>query len=159
MLDYIANNESRVKIISTGRQWGKTTLALSEAHKSGNALYVAPSYMMLKKVEKRSNITFMYPKQFTGFEFDPLWKLVVIDEAAFVREDVIAKLDADTRKHNCKFLVLSTPNGKTGQFARLYAKYINREDALTLTLPSNADLHPDVYSEKAYLQEILGQFV
>lgn len=114
--------------------------------------------------KNRSNIHCL-PGGRTGFTvrgFSPT--LIIVDEAAFVPDEVFIAVEPSLASHDGDLILLSTPFGKRGRFYRAYydenfTQYSVKSSECPLVSKEFLEFQKSSMSELEYLQEFEGEFV
>lgn len=191
----VHNSPARFRILAAGRRWGKTRLGVNEcldiASRGGRAWWVAPSYKMsevgwrpvrqmgakvgaeIRRVDRQIILanggeiavrSADNPDSLRGESLD----LVVIDEAAFVKEDAWNEaLRPALSDRKGKAIFISTPKGRNW-FWQAYQRGLDGGEWQSWQLPTVTNPYIDPAEieaarqslpERIFRQEYLAEFI
>lgn len=120
------------------------------------------------RFKNKSEILFKSAEQKDGLRGYTVSGILVLDECAFIPQDVIDVLLPTTTVHKASILICSTPLTSDGFFYRVYVdkETENKKsfdwslyDRSELISPEQIEQYRRTYSKKKFTTEILGQFL
>ena len=138
---------------------------------SQSSVYLKSSESYLEIYFKNgSTIAFASAEQGENLRSYTCTGLLLIDEAAYIPDDVYGIILPVTNVHKCPVVMISTPRFRTGMYYEMYMKGWDRDainvhsydwanyDTAALLSPERMMFYKKIYPEDKYTREILGQF-
>lgn len=139
----------------------------------GNSLIIKNANASLLTIEFKngSRILFKSAEQGDGLRGYTLSGILIIDEAAYIKDDILELVLPWTQKNNANILIMSTPRFKTGFFYRDYQIGIEgsnpniksidwtKYDTSSFISEEQKETYRQIFTKTQYRSEIEGEFI